>query len=386
MDLKTISIIGAGLFFIAGCGQQAKFTINGKITGANKDSLVLQEMTDKSLELRSTIITDESGTFNFSDTAANPRIFFIHTNQNEYITLMVMKGDKIILAAEKGKINETLRVSGSRQTGLVMELNMEMMKASGKLDSLSKQYEEKRGGGNDPQVYAWVQGEFMKVLEQQRVYIRAFIEHHASEPASLLALSHQIGGKSVLDGGADFDLFEKVDTRLFKKYPKSILVLNLHNYVAAMRQQMAPVQSQKETTGSGSEAPDISLPDPDGKTQTLSSFRGKIVLLDFWAAWCGPCRRENPNLVEAYAKYHDKGFEIFQVSLDKTKPEWVAAIKKDGLNWIHVSDLKFWSSPVARQYGIESIPANFLLDRQGKVITSNLRGPALEEELAKLFQ
>ena len=386
MDLKTIKIVAAGLLVFAGCAQQADFTINGKLTGAVKDSLVLEEMTEKSLEMRSSIITDADGSFNYSDTAGSPGLFFIRTNQNEYITLMVLSGEKITVTAEKGRINETLRISGSPQSELVMELNKELIKATDKLDSLGKQYQELKGHGNDPQVDTWVQGEYGKLVEQQRSFIRAFIERHVAEPASLLALSHQIGRQSVLNGSADFDLFEKVDARLYKKYPKSILILNLHKYVEAMRPQMESVQSQDKTTGSGSVAPDISLPDPDGKTQTLSSLRGKIVLLDFWAGWCGPCRRENPNLVAAYAKYHDKGFEIFQVSLDKTKPEWLAAIRQDGLNWIHVSDLKFWNSPVARQYGIESIPANFLLDKEGKIIGSNLRGAALEQELAKLFR
>ena len=385
MDLKTISFVAAGLFSIAGCGQQANFTINGKLTGGIKDSLVLEEMTEKSLELRSTLITDAAGSFSYSDTAVNPRLFFIRTNQNEYITLMAMSGEKISVTAEKGRMNETIRISGSPQSELLLELNQELIKATRKLDSLSGQYQELKGKGNDPQVDAWVQGEYRKMVEQQRSFIRTFIEKHVAEPACLLALSHQLGGQAVLNGNADFDLFKKVDDRLYPKYPKSILVLNLHKYVAAMKVQIESAQSQAKTTGSGSIAPDISLPDPDGKTQTLSSLRGKIVLLDFWAGWCGPCRRENPNLVAAYAKYHDKGFEIFQVSLDKTKPEWLAAIKQDGLNWIHVSDLKFWSSPVARQYGVQSIPANFLLDKEGKIIGSNLRGAALGEALAKLF-
>ncbi|MCX6225711.1 MAG: redoxin domain-containing protein [Bacteroidia bacterium] len=386
MDSKTIRLVAASLFFVAGCGQQPNFTINGKLAGANRDSLVLEEMTAKSLELRSTIITDASGSFNYSDTAGNPRLLFLRTNQNEYITLMVMSGEKIAVTAEKGKINATLRITGSPQSELIMELNKELLKATNKLDSLSKQYQELKGKGNDPQVDTWVQGEYRKLVEQQRSFIRAFIERHVAEPASLLALSHQIGRESVLNGSTDFDLFKKVDAQLYKKYPKSILILNLHTYVEAMLTQMESAQAQNKSTGIGSVAPDISLPDPDRKTQTLSSLRGKIVLLDFWAGWCGPCRRENPNLVAAYSKYHDKGFEIFQVSLDKTKPEWIAAIQKDGLNWIHVSDLKFWSSPVARLYGISSIPANFLLDKEGKIIGSNLRGAALEDELAKLFR
>jgi peroxiredoxin len=386
MNLKTISMIAAGLFSIAGCGQQTNFTINGKLNGANKDTLLLQEMTEKSLELRSKIVTDATGSFNYSDTAGNPRLFFIQNNQNEYITLLILSGEKIKVTAEKGKVNKTLRLSGSPQSELVLELNRELVKATGKLDSLGKQYQDLKGKGNDTQADTWAQGEYAKLVEEQRIFVKAFIDRHVDEPASLLALSHQLNQQPVLNGSADFDYFKKVDAQLYKKYPKSILILNLHKYVEAMKVQIEAAQSQAKATGSGTVAPDISLPDPAGNTQTLSSLRGKIVLLDFWAAWCGPCRRENPNLVAAYAKYHDKGFEIFQVSLDRTKPEWEAAIKKDSLNWIHVSDLKFWSSPVAQQYGVQSIPANFLLDKEGKIIASNLRGPALEEALAKLFR
>jgi thiol-disulfide isomerase/thioredoxin/uncharacterized protein YidB (DUF937 family) len=386
MDLKAIRILAASLFFVTGCGQQADFTIKGKLAGSSQDSIFVEEMTAKSLEARKTLITGTDGSFSYSDTAANPRLFFLRTTQNEYMTLMVLNGEKITIDAEKGKVNQTVKIAGSPQSLLLLELNRELIKATDSLDALGQQYQSLKGKGNDAQVDTWVQGEYKKIIDQQREFIKTFIGKHSGEPASLLALSHQIGRQPVLNGSTDFELFKKVDVQLFQKYPESILVLNLHKYVEAMQGQMESAQAQSKNTGSGSLAPDISLPDPEGKTQTLSSLRGKIVLLDFWAGWCGPCRRENPNLVAAYAKYHDKGFEIFQVSLDKTKPEWLAAIKKDGLNWVHVSDLKFWSSPVVRLYGIESIPANFLLDKEGKIITSNLRGAALEEELAKLLR
>jgi thiol-disulfide isomerase/thioredoxin len=125
--------------------------------------------------------------------------------------------------------------------------------------------------------------------------------------------------------------------------------------------------------------------DPDGKPISLSDFKGKYLLVDFWASWCGPCRRENPNVVKAYAAYHSKGFEILGVSLDKERSAWIKAIKDDNLSWKHVSDLMGWDNAVGRLYGIQSIPANLLIDPNGKIIAKDLRGIALEKKLAEIF-
>lgn len=136
----------------------------------------------------------------------------------------------------------------------------------------------------------------------------------------------------------------------------------------------------------GEKAPDIKLADRDGKEIALSSLKGKVVLLDFWASWCGPCRMENPNVVKAYEKYKEKGFTIFSVSLDENKERWLQAIEKDKLTWpSHVSDLKGWRSAGAAVYKVNSIPATFLLDRDGKIIGKNLRGAALEDKLKSLL-
>ncbi|MFK7922838.1 MAG: peroxiredoxin family protein [Bacteroidia bacterium] len=135
----------------------------------------------------------------------------------------------------------------------------------------------------------------------------------------------------------------------------------------------------------GAIAPEIALPSPQGDTLRLSELRGKVVLIDFWASWCGPCRRENPNVVRMYKSYKDQGFEILGVSLDATQTAWEQAIAKDGLEWLHVSDLRRWRSVAAQTYGVSSIPATVLIDREGRIVARNLRGALLESKLAEVM-
>ena len=150
-------------------------------------------------------------------------------------------------------------------------------------------------------------------------------------------------------------------------------------------QQKLTVASE---TSIGKVAMDFTQNDTSGKPVTLSSFKGKYVLLDFWASWCRPCRAENPNVVSAYVKYHPKGFTILSVSLDRPsdKDKWLAAINADGLTWTHVSDLQFWNNAVAKAYGVQSIPQNFLIDPQGKIIGKGLRGEELEKVLSDIYK
>lgn len=178
----------------------------------------------------------------------------------------------------------------------------------------------------------------------------------------------------------DAAIFEKLAARLETEMPDSDITKELKLKAEEMkRAALAP-------TAVGKIPPDIKLQDPEGTERSLADLKGKVVLIDFWASWCRPCRKENPNVVKAYNKYKSKGFEIFSVSLDNNKDKWKKAIQQDGLIWDgHVSDLGGWRSAPAALYGVRSIPQTFLLDKDGKIIAKNLRGNALETKLAELL-
>ena len=158
-----------------------------------------------------------------------------------------------------------------------------------------------------------------------------------------------------------------------------------YSYIQPVKELVSQVDSLN-IIEVGSIAPDIILKNADGKEIKLSSLRGKYVLIDFWASWCRPCRGESANLVKMYKKYNKSGFEIYSVSLDEKKEDWVGAIKKDGLSaWTHVSDLQYWNSAAAKQYKVTSIPYTLLLDKEGKIIAKELRGEELAKKLSEIF-
>lgn len=211
-----------------------------------------------------------------------------------------------------------------------------------------------------------------------------------------------------MDKKAD-ELTEPINKKFVKTYPKSVISLDVlrslaygadYAEIAPLYASLSPLLKESESgkkfgeqlakmksVALGAIAPDFAMADTSGKVVKLSSFRGRFLLVDLWASWCGPCRQENPNVVRTFNKYKDRNFTVLGVSLDRpdAKDKWIKAIKDDGLTWTHVSDLKFWNNEVAQMYGVQAIPQNFLLDPNGKVIAKNLRGDALDAKLAEVL-
>ncbi len=214
---------------------------------------------------------------------------------------------------------------------------------------------------------------------------KAFITDNAGSPVVIAALNK-------INFQTEKELYKSAIAGLAGKMDQSVFFQSLNTQVQRVAQQEAAQEQQRlrqeqlaKLIPVGQEAPDFTQKTPEGKDMSLSDLRGKVVLVDFWASWCKPCRAENPNVVRMYNKYKSKGFDILSVSLDKTQDKWVNAIAQDNMTWHHVSDLKAWQNSAARQYGVQSIPFTVLVDKDGTIIQKNLRGRALENKLDELF-
>lgn len=208
--------------------------------------------------------------------------------------------------------------------------------------------------------------------EEEAAYKKSFIAQNGGSVFSVMLISEMLNKKELTAAEANTAI-EGLDDTMKE---------------TAMVAKIKAMLDTMSASDVGSKAPEFSAPTPDGNTLALSETLGKYTIIDFWASWCKPCRRENPNVVKVYEKYHDKGLNIISVSLDRQGQEdrWKQAIADDNMDWYHVSNLQFWQDPIAKQYNVRSIPATFLLDENGTIIDKNLRGPALEAKIASLLE
>ncbi len=299
-----------------------------------------------------------------------------------FYALTIADRQRVVLLIEGG---ETLNIladgfskDGQGNAGKATITGSKNMDYYAKIDQLMQVFAAKVTVWNEEYTKAEEKKDTKKIQEIQNAYAKA----ESDRIGEIRRLIPEMGTSLVALFAANNFLNPEADLSILKKLASDFEQIKPTPTIA---QGFIGQVKRMAGLSVGEEAPDFTLNDPDGKPITLSSLRGKFVLIDFWASWCGPCRQENPNVVRMYDKFKDKGFSIYGVSLDKDANPWKAAIKKDNLTWLHGSDLKFWNSVVAQTYGVKAIPATFLLDKDGKIIAKNLRGPSLEAKLNELL-
>lgn len=371
----------------AGNKEPKNYIVKGKFENANGKTVHLGKLTATDITPVDSFLLTEDGEFEFSQLVnSSPEFYLLRIDKTGYLYLLIDSADNFTISGDAENITKTYSIDGSVDSKIIQEASQHNFISLAKIDSIGKVYQENINHPKIDSVKSALDKVYESIFTKEKAFVQNLIKNNPSSIASYMILYQQLGNQNfVLNPQDDIEYYEMVDKGIFKKYPKSQYAQSLHTTIAQIKEQSAMEKVASNTTAVGSIAPEIELTNPDGKIIKLSDFKGQYVLLDFWASWCRPCRGENPNLVANYAKYHTKGFEIFQVSLDKSNEAWVNAISKDNLNWIHVSDLKYWDAAPAKLYNIRSIPASFLLDKEGKIIATNLRGPALGNKLSELL-
>jgi peroxiredoxin len=376
------------IMIITGCKNNSVHISGTLINPLHGGYIYLDELMSKEMKTIDSVKVSDDGTFNLEREIEFPAFYLLKINQRNFLTMLIEPGEKIKLNAYYDSLNYPISVTGSAGTESMSEYNRTLGRTINKLSGLSNIYRDNKDNPQLPAVIESLDSIAQTYLNDINSYTKSYIDKNLTSLVSLIALYQQVAPNVyVLSPSRDYNYYIKVDSSLSLLYPDYEPVTSLHNQVKELVANMKGVMESSPVSGEGAEAPEIILPSPEGDTIKLSSTRGSIVLLDFWASWCAPCRQESPNLVKAYILYHKKGFQIYQVSLDKTREAWIKGIQDDQLGkWIHVSDIQYWNSKVVQLYKIESIPSNFLLNKEGRIIASNLRGEALQTKLAELFK
>jgi peroxiredoxin len=362
--MKKLVIFAAILFTSFGCsGQKEGITIQGKVENPAGKKIVLQKFTANQIEDVATVELKSNNSFSFASTKFAPGFYRLNFFDTQYVNI-ILNEDDLTVNVDGSDPNGKHEVKGSTEMDQINKIQGIMEQFQEDLTKLNAEY----GAGLSGQDPATMEAAYAKFMELQKKYsgkIKYDIRNMGHSMAALQAIAY-------LDPDQDLQFIDSVVTELAVAMPD-----------LEEAQQIKAELEEMKLFAIGSQVPDFTLPSDDGKMVSLSSFKGKYVLLDFWAAWCRPCRVENPHIVKAYKKYNSKGFEVFGVSLDQNDEAWHQAIKQDGLLWKQVRDVQ---NEVATTYKVTSIPLSFLLDKEGRIIAKNLRGAALEEKLEEIFK